>query len=886
MGAAERTLWSSFARQKERLKLVSALTSPSTLGVVVSGPWGAGKTTLARALEADLSQKTLVVRLFGTHSESLIPYGSMALHVARLPASAAESPSSIIRGIEELFRQDADGREILLIIDDLPGFDALATAVVMHLLLSRTAKALVLVRKAGDLPEDFVSLAKDGLLGELRIDYLSRVEVGELIARATGNFVSESAVEALYSASDGIPLVVQTLFTEQAAKGTLELRQGVWIISASLALDSQSLLADMVHSKLARESEQVRLGVEKMALLSVAPLSVVRSVLGPQTFLEVDDCGYLEIGADGQRLTRLRERYLGAVVRATLSPERMAEMFPDIANDLGSELETLGPREVMSLAAWSLDAGLAMEPRFGLLAARHAVQHFDPLLALRCTTQLPFIPSQSFEAAQTRSTAFRIMGEYQQALQELESVGVDKIRELAAEHYASWVLLMCGLLLRFPHGHRRVSALLTEADARLSRQERKNSREETRKARQVIRLAYLELKVHRGEFADVVDELEDSSGHLDSELEINHACLLVQTLAVLGREVEAVDLGHRIHRAVESLGMCPQFMDYSRDGLANAMLWSGQWFDCVDMLRRELEQVPQEYPLLGGTVELKLGIAYAYAGRGSEAVNILVSAVAQLEVCENNNCLPLAYAAMAVAHAQQGQEEETLKYLAFADCADTAAAWINRAMTQLFRLTALQWLEDPGAGESLYESALNEIAKGRYATASMMLFTGSIRGTSREYDLLEEISLRRQGALASLIVGLSRSWRERSAAKALEAATMAASLELVAVESRCAALALDFALDKGQKRLAQDARRLLKALEGSVTRLPLDVHGQGARLTHREQQVGSLAKRGLTNRAIAERMGISIRTVEGHLYQVYIKLSITTRQELEQGQGR
>ena len=115
---------------------------------------------------------------------------------------------------------------------------------------------------------------------------------------------------------------------------------------------------------------------------------------------------------------------------------------------------------------------------------------------------------------------------------------------------------------------------------------------------------------------------------------------------------------------------------------------------------------------------------------------------------------------------------------------------------------------------------------------------------------------------------------------------MAASLELVAVESRCAALALDFALDKGQKRLAQDARRLLKALEGSVTRLPLDVHGQGARLTHREQQVGSLAKRGLTNRAIAERMGISIRTVEGHLYQVYIKLSITTRQELEQGQGR
>ena len=51
-------------------------------------------------------------------------------------------------------------------------------------------------------------------------------------------------------------------------------------------------------------------------------------------------------------------------------------------------------------------------------------------------------------------------------------------------------------------------------------------------------------------------------------------------------------------------------------------------------------------------------------------------------------------------------------------------------------------------------------------------------------------------------------------------------------------------------------------------------------LTSRELQVARLAIRGLSNREIATKIGVSVRTVEGHLYQVFAKLGITSRQQL------
>ena len=51
-------------------------------------------------------------------------------------------------------------------------------------------------------------------------------------------------------------------------------------------------------------------------------------------------------------------------------------------------------------------------------------------------------------------------------------------------------------------------------------------------------------------------------------------------------------------------------------------------------------------------------------------------------------------------------------------------------------------------------------------------------------------------------------------------------------------------------------------------------------LTKREAQIAKMAITGKTNSEIAKFNGVSIRTVEGHLYQVYSKLQVRNRQEL------
>jgi DNA-binding CsgD family transcriptional regulator len=51
-------------------------------------------------------------------------------------------------------------------------------------------------------------------------------------------------------------------------------------------------------------------------------------------------------------------------------------------------------------------------------------------------------------------------------------------------------------------------------------------------------------------------------------------------------------------------------------------------------------------------------------------------------------------------------------------------------------------------------------------------------------------------------------------------------------------------------------------------------------LTRREYEVALLAADGLGDRETAEKLGLALRTVEGHLYRVYGKLGISARTEL------
>ena len=51
-------------------------------------------------------------------------------------------------------------------------------------------------------------------------------------------------------------------------------------------------------------------------------------------------------------------------------------------------------------------------------------------------------------------------------------------------------------------------------------------------------------------------------------------------------------------------------------------------------------------------------------------------------------------------------------------------------------------------------------------------------------------------------------------------------------------------------------------------------------MTAREREIAALVAAGLSNREIAERLTVSVRTVEGHIYRACIKLDVADRDEL------
>jgi DNA-binding CsgD family transcriptional regulator len=127
-------------------------------------------------------------------------------------------------------------------------------------------------------------------------------------------------------------------------------------------------------------------------------------------------------------------------------------------------------------------------------------------------------------------------------------------------------------------------------------------------------------------------------------------------------------------------------------------------------------------------------------------------------------------------------------------------------------------------------------------------------------------------------------------AEALAAGDDAALADIAAVLDRLGIMGMSAALTLQSAAFAQHrdperTRALLREANRRASGIQLgsEYLAQFRRLLplrDREHQIAELASRGLTNKQIAEKLVLSIRTVENHLYRVYDKLGIAGRDEL------
>ena len=95
-----------------------------------------------------------------------------------------------------------------------------------------------------------------------------------------------------------------------------------------------------------------------------------------------------------------------------------------------------------------------------------------------------------------------------------------------------------------------------------------------------------------------------------------------------------------------------------------------------------------------------------------------------------------------------------------------------------------------------------------------------------------------------------------------------------------AAVAFEGADDRRRSVEAAAAANRLAAECGGIRTPALDLAAHPLPLTVREREIANLVAAGLSNRDIADRLTVSVRTVEGHLYRACIKLDISDREEL------
>lgn len=873
---ADRRHWATLVRQSELDTAVGALREDASLGVVITGAPGVGKSFLAGAVLSSLGPGVHTMRLRASSAPggpSAGPSTCLGPLLARLPKSAPSSGTGLLLALERMLAEDAAGREVVLTLDLIGPLAEDCVAVLMHLVLSRAARLMVIAPAVTDLPPDLAGLVRGGRIREVALGRIGVPETRRLVSAIVGGRVASSAVGEVHYACGGNPAEVYGIVHRERARGNLHLRGGVWTLDRSVRPEPVRGADDLIRARWARESQDVREVIEQLAVARRVPITALAGLFGSEVLVDMEDRGLIAVDSSQHRCAYLREPRMAELVRARLGPDRHRELASLMSLGGGSEESGLDRAELISYVEWTLEVGSAPEPALVLQSAAAALELFEPDRAVALLDRLPPLDgAAAFEAAFQRAASLAMLERRDEALAVLQAVPPAVLGSLGALDTARHAAAVSELLTWLPGGGNALEPLHGAWDSFAVRGEEPRRH---RAAAEVLDLAEFRVHVFTGDFTPVLARLEAASRDADASEGFRCACslLLAQAWAACGREVDAAALLSSVEFSA------PRRTDEG-DFLATAFcVWTavGDWKRCVDLFEDYMDKGGRRLTLRGGVAELYLALAHLAAGHGSAALGPVLSAAAQLEEFPAFNALRAAYAAAALAYAQIGDVGEAERFLALAAVARGPMYWQLETCADHCESVARSWLgQAEGAASALQRATQDEVA-GRVSAAGTAVFDASLAGGEREFLWIERLAHHRQGPLAHLSAAVASATRRRDVAALLAAAEEAYDLRLDAVEARCAALALDFARGEGNSVAAGLAQTRLDRLSRVLPVLPLVPQTPAPMLTERERQIAVLAASGSSNRDIADELGVSVRTVEGHLYQVFMKLGVSSR---------
>ncbi|MDP9166434.1 MAG: AAA family ATPase, partial [Actinomycetota bacterium] len=298
--------WQMLDRVAEFDAISHALTDPGSGGVVLIGPAGVGKTTLARSVVATLPSEVHWIAC--TESARSIPLGVFAHQV---PPSGSRDPLALIASARESLLAQPD---TTIGVDDAYLLDELSATLVHQLAVEGAARFVATVRSGEPVPDAVTSLWKDGYLKRFELAPLSKKQSVALVETVLGGPLEGLSADVMWESSGGNPLYLRHLVEGAVDAGTLTEVSGVWQLRGSTVISAG--LASLLSHRLDRATPEVMTTLKLLALCEPCDVDILCALAGEDAVDTAEVQGLIRVTRDGVQLNaRFSHPLYGEVVR-------------------------------------------------------------------------------------------------------------------------------------------------------------------------------------------------------------------------------------------------------------------------------------------------------------------------------------------------------------------------------------------------------------------------------------------------------------------------------------------------------------------------------------------------------------------------------------------
>ncbi|MFC8302344.1 LuxR C-terminal-related transcriptional regulator [Specibacter sp. NPDC057265] len=884
-----------FCRGDELGDILSIISGAQCRAVFLTADSGLGASTLLRRVVSEVKTRLAVIAVHGTLSLAQVPYGVLAPFMRPAGGGHLNIGISVLHSLlQEIERRrkelpaaaQAGNYPALIVIDDAHFLDVPTAEVLVKLVMSGTANLVLSHASKSPLPAPLPKLWATGMAENITLKPLS-MEAGHVFCELMlGGQVRRATSWQFCSAAAGNPLLLRIAVEAAVKNGQLMLHNGWWVAAPHL-LNHGRVLDEVVRAQLRDLSDAGRAALNLVALSEPVEESTVHELWGSAALAELRERRLVRRHHQDAALLALASPIYGDVIREMVPLGQRRRLYEQLTHRGGHE--ELGSEALLRRVLWALEVGADIPEEQILRAAIFAVKLFQSATALQLVAA---IRGSEFRvrAGMVKARAKYNMGDYRGALAAMESLSDDA---------GNLVDLLFGSLLRA--ATRSALGMPVQAIANDARALREGGERLALKwpdqahyiaehSRKHALLLTLVVHSRAGSYAQMgpqVRALVRSSVLATAYDKLYRAVALtmdVERLTAQGFPLQGllrVKEALAIERSDEDdVFLLPESIIFRH---LLAATCAGEWQEVAAVLERVSVEAELLFHSIGGGADVVRGMMLLRCGKTAEALDALVAGMDALKTSDPQQLLGCCTAMASYAAARLGRMD-LARRLARDHVADSGM-FVVVAHGRAY-LSACRHLLRPGSG-ALAE-LLAQADEARAADSTMLELNALVLvlelGDCSVAARVAEIAAAVEGPWARSVqdfaaavlcadgLVLARAAQQLADAGLLGLARQALAWAATALQNAAASPAVNNA----HKQL----RQLAPTLGMQAPARHLGAQAPQQRLTRREREVTVLVASGLGDREVAEKLNLSLRTVEGHLYRAYGKLGIRARTEL------